>query len=131
MPSFGSISDANLSSCDERLQRLFREVVKHFDCSVLEGYRSNARQAQLLIEKRTTVGPGKSTHNHLPSRGVDVVPYPIDWNDRERFYLFAGFVKGVASQMGIKVRYGGDWDSDYDLKDQTFNDLPHWEVEQE
>ena len=32
-----------------------------------------------------------------PSRAVDVVPYPIDWDDRERFHLFAGFVIALLS----------------------------------
>ena len=43
-------------------------------------------------------------------------------------YAFGGFVKGVASQKGIKIRWGGDWDSDNDLHDQNFIDLPHFEL---
>ena len=35
---------------------------------------------------------------------------------------------GVASQMGIKIRWGGDWDRDTDLSDNRFNDLPHFEL---
>ena len=57
-----------------------------------------------------------------------LAPYPIDWNDKERFYFFAGYVKGIASQMGIELRWGGDWDSDNQLHDQTFMDLPHFEL---
>jgi peptidoglycan L-alanyl-D-glutamate endopeptidase CwlK len=41
---------------------------------------------------------------------------------------FAGFVKGVASQMGIPIRWGGDWNSDNNLKDNKFDDLPHFEL---
>ncbi len=59
---------------------------------------------------------------------VDIAPYPIDWKDHKRFYYLAGIVKGVASQMGIKVRWGGDWDSDNDLNDQSFMDLGHFEI---
>jgi peptidoglycan L-alanyl-D-glutamate endopeptidase CwlK len=59
-----------------------------------------------------------------------VAPYPIDWNDTKRFYHFAGFVLGVAksSKIAIPIRWGGDWDSDNDLNDQTFMDLVHWEL---
>ncbi len=32
-----------------------------------------------------------------------------------RFYFFAGIVKGIAWELGIGVRWGGDWDSDNDL----------------
>ena len=66
--------------------------------------------------------------NANPSRAVDVAPYPIDWSDRERFTYFAGFVKGIASQMGIDIIWGGDWDNDTDLKDNGFDDLVHFEL---
>ena len=59
---------------------------------------------------------------------VDVVPYPIDWKDRARFYHFVGFVRGIASQKGIKIRTGADWDGDHLFNDQTFHDLPHFEL---
>ena len=34
---------------------------------------------------------------------------------------------GVAAAEGIKIRWGGDWDRDNDLADQSFNDLVHFE----
>ena len=65
---------------------------------------------------------------------VDAVPYPIDWNDTNRMRFFAGFVMGVAARLyheGLithKVRWGGDWDRDTDVKDNRFQDLPHFEL---
>jgi peptidoglycan L-alanyl-D-glutamate endopeptidase CwlK len=70
----------------------------------------------------------ESRHNSEPSDAVDAVPYPVDWSDRRRFYHFAGFVKGMAVSMGIRIRWSGDWDSDTRLDDQTFDDLPHFEL---
>lgn len=67
-------------------------------------------------------------HNKTPSLAVDVAPWPIDWNDKNRFYHFAGRVQGIAQMFNIKIRWGGDWDSDNDLKDQNFYDLPHFEL---
>ena len=64
----------------------------------------------------------------MPSLAIDAAPSPIDWNDRERFFYFAGVVKGVAEEMGIKIRWGGDWDGDNDFDDQTFDDLVHFEL---
>ena len=58
----------------------------------------------------------------------DVVPYPIDWNDRERFHLFAGFVLGIANQMGIELRWGGDWNRNWEVDDNKFDDFPHFEL---
>lgn len=69
-----------------------------------------------------------SKHNSQPSKAVDVSPYPINWNNKEGFYHFAGFVRATAQQMGIKIRWGGDWNGNFDLKDQNFFDLPHFEI---
>ena len=52
----------------------------------------------------------------------------IDWDDRERFTLFAGFVLGIAKSMGINLRWGGDWDQDWTVKDNKFDDFPHFEL---
>ena len=101
MPRFGKRSRNNLESCDERLQKVFNEVIKHVDCSVIEGHRSAERQNKLFEEGKTKVQYPNGRHNSSPSRACDVVPYPIDWSDRERFHLFAGFVLGIAKSMGI------------------------------
>ncbi len=44
-----------------------------------------------------------------------------------RFYYFAGFVMGTAAAMGVRLRWGGDWDGDTELDDQKFRDLVHFE----
>ena len=139
MPSFSRSSNGNLDTCHPDLQRLFREVVKHFDCKVLEGLRTAKRQAGLYAKGRTAPGPvvtncdgvtSKSDHQAREgedfSRAVDVVPYfakkpHIRWEDTNRFYRFAGFVEATALRLGIKVRWGGDFKS---LK----GDSPHWEL---
>lgn len=59
---------------------------------------------------------------------MDAAPFPIDWKDLPRFTLFAGFVLGTASEMGIGVRWGGDWNSDTQVKDESFRDLVHFEL---
>lgn len=137
MPTFSRKSAAALASCDPRLQRVFNEVVKHFDCTIVEGHRSVARQQALYAQGRTAPGPvvtqvdgvrNKGKHNYLPSRAVDVVPYPVDWADAQRMHYFAGFVMGVAGSMGIALRWGGDWDRDTQTADERFRDLPHFEV---
>jgi hypothetical protein len=67
-------------------------------------------------------------HNVTPSLAADVAPYPIDWEDYERFYWFGGYVIGAADSLGLAIRWGGDWDSDMDFKDQTLVDLIHFEI---
>ncbi len=44
------------------------------------------------------------------------------------FARLAGHYEGVASVLGYTLRWGGDWDRDGDLLDQSFFDLPHLEI---
>ena len=128
MPKFSNRSKERLATCHADLQRLFNEVIKKYDCAILEGHRSNERQEELYHQGKSKLRAGFSKHNENPSIAVDVAPYPINWNDRNRFYHFVGYVKGVADQLGIEIRCGADWDGDNDLHDQTFFDLPHFEL---
>ena len=128
MPKFGKKSKLQLLSCDYRLQDVLKEVIKVVDCSVLEGHRNEERQNKLFKEGKTKVTYPKGRHNAKPSRAVDVVPYPVDWKDRERFHLFAGFVIGVAHRMGITLRWGGDWNMNFKVSDNNFDDFPHFEL---
>jgi len=130
MPKFSKKSLSKLETCDKRLQDLFLKVVKKFDCTILEGHRSKDRQNKLFDEGKSKLKYPKGKHNSLPSKAVDVAPYPIDWNDRERFTYFAGYVIGIAYQMGLKIRWGGDWDMDTQVKDNNFDDLPHFEIKE-
>ena len=128
MPKFGKRSKERLATCDERLQEVFNEVIQFVDCSVLEGHRGQERQDQLYIDGKTKVKYPNGRHNSKPSNAVDCTPYPIDWADRERQTLFAGFVLGLARSKGIKLRWGGDWDMDFQVMDNRFDDFPHFEV---
>ena len=128
MPKFGKTSRKKLATCDKRLQKFFNEVIKHVDCSILEGHRSAERQDKLFEEGKTKVKYPKGRHNASPSNAADVVPYPIDWDDRERFHLFAGFVLGIAQSMEINIRWGGDWNKNFEVDDNNFDDYPHFEL---
>lgn len=130
MPAFSGRSAHKLSSCHKDLQDIFYEVIKHFDCTILCGHRSAEEQDRYFDEGKSKLRWPNSRHNKLPSEAVDVAPYPIDWEDVGRFRYFAGFVMGIAASMGVKLRWGGDWDRDTEVKDNKFNDLPHFEIDQ-
>ena len=130
MPKFGSTSIKRLETCHEDLQQIFYQVIKHFDCSILEGHRGEEKQNKYFDEGKSKVRYPKGRHNAIPSRAVDVAPYPIDWDDLDRFYYFAGFVKGIAAMLDIPIRWGGAWDNDTQVKDTGFKDLPHFELKE-
>lgn len=128
MPSFSTKSGLKLAECHPDLQRICDAVIKTYDFTVLEGFRDNDRQEELFRQGQSKLRAGQSKHNQNPSLAVDIAPYPIDWENRERFYLLAGMMFQAASEAGIALRWGGDWDGDWDHKDQTFHDLPHFEL---
>lgn len=135
MPSFSPQSNAHLDTCSDDIQRLFRTVVKDYDCSIWEGHRGKALQNQYLQEGKSRVAWPDGKHNDMPSNAVHVVPYPFPGWDKEKeieviraCYHFAGYVRRVAEEMGIKIRWGGNWDRDTVMNDQTWMDLIHYEL---
>ena len=123
MPRFCKSSKSRLKGLDPRLVVVLERVCKHFDITVIEGLRSQKRQNELVKQGKSKTKFGK----HVQGKAVDIAPYPIDWT-RDRFYFLAGLVFAKADELGIKIRWGGDWDNDKDFKDQSFDDLPHFEL---
>lgn len=134
MPRFSQASLSKLSTCHIDLQVLFFEVIKSFDCTIIVGYRNEADQERAFSEGKTKLHWPDGKHNRLPSMAVDVAPYPIDWNNSNRMYWFAGYVMGIAQKLKDEgkithaVRFGGDWNSDKDITDNKFQDLVHFEL---
>ena len=132
MPKFGKRSKERLRGVDARLVNVLNEVVKYFDITVIEGLRSQKRQDELVAEGKSKTKFGK----HVLGKAVDIAPYPIDWQARDDFHLLGGFVLGVASQMGVNVRWGGDWSASSlykgkrTTKDNSFDDLVHFELKE-
>lgn len=138
MPSFSKESMSMLNTCHADLIKVFTKVVQTYDCKILEGHRGEKRQNELFSQGKSKLKYPNGEHNGTPSRAVDVAPYPINWGESgtsaqrqkaiARFYHFAGYALAVANEMGVKLRWGGDWDGDKDFSDQTFDDLVHFEL---
>jgi peptidoglycan L-alanyl-D-glutamate endopeptidase CwlK len=132
MPKFGRKSNINLNSAHPELQRLFREIVKTYDCSVLWGHRTEQQQNEmyLAIPPVTKVQWPDSKHNAVPSLAVDVAPW-IDGSvsfEPRQCYHFAGYVQATADRLGISITCGADWDRDNNVNDQTFRDIIHFQL---
>ena len=124
MPHFGKRSKQRLKGVDIKLQHILNRIVKIMDVSIIEGLRTQKRQDELVKK-----GASKTKYSkHIKGKAVDVAPYPIDWEDRERFHYMGGMLRGIAHELNIKVRWGGDWDSDGEIKDNSFDDLVHIEL---
>jgi len=125
---FSPSSLKKLSECDSKLQDLFNEVLKTTDCIIVCGHRNQEDQDRAFQKGFSKVEFPNSKHNSLPSMAVDVMPYPLDWNARDRMVEFSKVVFEYANHLGIKVRWGGDFNGDGNLKNDPFVDMPHWEL---
>lgn len=126
---FGKISTTHLDQCDSRLVLLAHEVLNvGMDFSVTSSHRGKVAQNEAFHTGLSKVEWPNSLHNREPAQAIHFVPYPIEWKNLKRFYHLAGIVRAVAHEMELKIRWGGDWDSDFDLDDQTFMDLAHYEL---
>jgi len=133
MPRFSDRSLGRLSTCDPRLYQLFFETVKDFDCTILCGYRGPAEQERAFAEGLSYHRWPHSRHNRGTSErpcslAVDAAPYPINWDDLQRFCLFAGWVLRTAKEFGIPIIWGADWNQNMCVGDESFLDYCHYEI---
>jgi peptidoglycan L-alanyl-D-glutamate endopeptidase CwlK len=131
--SFNKRTSDNLKEVHPDLVRVWVEVQKTISITVIEGKRSKERQVELFARGASKKTDGKHCAEPL-SLATDTVPSDFDWSksgdwkELRKLYFLAGIVKKVSEDLGVKVRWGGDWDSDNDFSDQTFNDLVHFEL---
>ena len=135
MPKFSEKSLSRLEQADERLQRICHEAIKEIDFVVSYSYRTSQEQFELYkkgrrlesgkwvkVGKTVTDKDGKinrSYHNYLPSYAVDLVPYPVDWKDINRFIELSKVIKRIAAKLEIEIEWGGDW---------KMKDMPHYQI---
>lgn len=117
------------------LQILFVYVVRDFDCTIVCSYRTKEKQHEYFLAGLSKVDY-PTCHNTKPSIAIDAVPYingKPTWEGKQAL-AFSMYVKGRADQLykdGImkhKIRIGSDWDGDFNVNDQTFNDYGHFEL---
>lgn len=78
-----------------------------------------AKYAQPKLAKVTWLN-NPFASNHASGKAVDVVPYPVDWNDISKFRTIATAFKEAARELGVKLEWSGDWSKS--------KDYPHFEV---
>lgn len=86
--------------------------------TVLEGLRSEERQAELVASGASTT----MNSRHLTGHAVDLAPLvngQPSW-DWAYYHPFANHMKGAGNMCGVPLEWGGDWTS--------FKDGPHWQL---
>lgn len=145
MAKFSKTSKKRLSTCHPLLIELFTDVIKSVNCTILCGHRDKAGQDAAVAEGSSKVKWPEGKHNAIPSLAVDAGPWfpeppHVIWPDLEnqspeayartlgQWYMFVGYVRRAAEDLGIAIRCGADWDGDRMVTDQDFHDLPHFEL---
>lgn len=103
-----------------------------FDVLVVEGVRSKETQNAYLAAGKTKT----SKSQHLTGDAVDVVPCKVGqrgnaiplWNDRELMLVLRTEMFRAADELGILLRWGGDWNMNGEWRDEKFVDWVHWEL---
>lgn len=146
MGQFGKTSAARLETCHSDLQKIMKLAVSRsrVDFGVSEGARPLERQQQLFREGKSKIDGinKKGKHNLTPSEACDIYVYHPDYETRKKLVYDVGslcYIAGVviscaaellaAGEIQHSIRWGGNWDRDgVILHDQSFDDLPHFEL---
>jgi len=115
----GSRSLQNLSGVHPDLVAVVKRAIEitGVDFTVIEGIRNISRQRELYKAGKSTT----MNSRHITGHAVDMVPWPVDWNDLERFEVMSEAMKSAAEELEIPIVWGGDW--------KSFYDAPHFELD--
>lgn len=139
MYQYGARSREKLDTCHPQLREVADLALQlsPYDITIIHGFRRQAIQDALFESGASTKRFPDSKHNHrteddLPcSLAIDFGPWVkggVPWNDTHVFACIAGCFFAAAAQLGVTLRWGGDWDSDGSTKDQKLMDWGHLEI---
>jgi len=137
MANFGRASKKRYNTLHYKLQMIMDEAIQVMDFTIICGFRNKRDQEKAFKAGKSKKHWPDSKHNSQPSIAVDIAPWDpsmrkgrggIDWNNRDRFILLAGIIKGIAHKLNIAIRWGGDWNGDTFMGGQKFVDMPHIEL---
>jgi len=115
----GTRSLQNLSGVHPDMVAVVKRAIEitEQDFTVIEGIRNVSRQRELYKAGKSTT----MNSRHITGHAVDMVPWPVDWNDLERFEVMSEAMKKAAEELDIPIKWGGDW--------KSFYDAPHFELD--
>ena len=140
-----------MNGVDERLQRVVKRAIQlsKQDFMVLEGVRTR-QQCMINYGKGRTIAqcvakgvPAQYANpnaakvtwlndpfasKHVTGKAVDLVPYPVDWNDLKKFDVIAQAMLQASKELSIPIRWGADWDGDGKPRERGESDSPHFEI---
>lgn len=130
LPAEKSLFDAGsakrLAAAHPLLQEVMNEARKSIKFRILDSQRGEEAQELAVKQGHSKAHFGQSAHNWSPAIAVDIVPEPLDWDDKQSFIALSKVILPLAKKMGIPLRWGGDWNMDGSTSDGW--DFPHYEL---
>ncbi len=137
---FGKSSTAKIMTLHPDLRAIIYNVMdlQVYDFSIVWGYRNEEQQNKAFQLGNSDKEYPDSKHNHTDDDGepmslaFDFGPYiiglGIPWKDTHAFAILGGMFIAIGRKLGIRVRYGGDWDMDGQTTDHKLKDWGHIEL---
>ena len=151
MPTYSNTSSNHLSSCEQDIQTILREVIKFMDVTIVEGKRTAERQHFHWKKGRKHIGGNErernnwevvdsskvvttkdgyeklSRHQIGPMSGaVDVIPYPERWSSKDKFMELSGVIKSTQIRLLNEGKITRTLEWGFDLWNGF--DKPHWQL---
>ena len=154
--SLSARSRGRLEGVDPRLVKVVERAIQitTVDFMVVEGVRSDeqcrinygrgrtaaqlaakgiaSRYAKPNLPKVTWLSnPYNSKHRRQADghgHAVDLLPAPYDWKVLADFDKVAKAMLQAASELGVAIRWGADWDHDGRPRERGETDSPHFEL---
>ena len=147
MNQFSKTSAERLATADPYLIEVFNAAIAicPVDFGIAQGARTIDEQREYFNDKKSKINPDAYEIDELPKKAKHIVTddYPLagavdiyayipgtgaSW-DKSHLCLIAGVVLAIDKQKENRLRWGGNWDGDGEIiSDQTFQDLPHFEL---
>lgn len=133
MPRFwGPRSKAVYDTLDPRLQSICNQILQEYaDISLICGHRNQVDQDKAFADGKSQKKWPDGNHNKSPSLAVDLQPHPVP-EQETKLRVALGYIAGVAIVLAknqhVKLRWGGDWNMNGSVTDNSFDDLYHLEI---
>lgn len=123
--AFSQRSESSLRGVNPTLVAVVRRALEltTVDFVVTEGLRTAERQRQLLAERKTKVSHSK----HQDGLAVDLFPVGGTWKVLE-FRPLSAAMQRAANELGVSIRWGGDFNGDGPDVGTDNWDSPHFEL---
>jgi len=123
-----------LNGVDQKIINILELAIRRtpidFGVAHLGGRRTDEEQNDLFVSGYSQKDGYIKKSKHQYGEAVDLIVFvgANVVNNENMLSVVAGVIFSCASELGIKIRWGLDWDSDGDIRDTKFRDIYHYEL---